>query len=365
MNENTKPLFSFTKFTLKHLLFLFIYPIIVALINNLFRKKVIIYKKRNNFEKLFMVSIGDIIINGIILIIKKIKKEKDNVKFDTQYNNIFILFFIIITLIIDYVQIYFYMLLNYNEYYYFFKPIEFIFLCIFSIFILKFEIYKHHYLSILIATIGLFIINILDFEPPFILSFKILLMCIVSIYVHFLYSLEDIICHYILYIRDIDINIFLLLIGISRLIFGFILAFINNYKFLNLNLFDEFSYILQKDLLNIILHFIYCLTYAIEHALIILTFKLFKPWFFAIFNSVQEIIYFLVLDINDFKNTSFIPKLLLMFLILFSYLIFSELIICNFCELNKNTKIEIMNREYNENVQLLTFNQSFNSDNEH
>ena len=68
MNENTKPLFSFTKFTLKHLLFLFIYPIIIALINNLFRKNVIIYEKRNNFEKLFMVSIGDIIINGIILI---------------------------------------------------------------------------------------------------------------------------------------------------------------------------------------------------------------------------------------------------------------------------------------------------------
>ena len=38
MNENTKPLFSFTKFTLKHLLFLFIYPIIFFLNNKKLNK---------------------------------------------------------------------------------------------------------------------------------------------------------------------------------------------------------------------------------------------------------------------------------------------------------------------------------------
>ena len=47
-----------------------------------------------------------------------------------------------------------------------------------------------------------------------------------------------------------------------------------------------------------------------------------------------------------------------MIIIIIGYLIFCELIICNFCGLNKNTKKEIVKRSEAETNQILLFESS-------
>ena len=192
-------------------------------------------------------------------------------------------------------------------------------------------------------------------------SIKIILMSYGSLCINFLYSLEDIICYQILYIKDIDINLFLLFIGLSRLIFGFIFSLINNYKYFNINIFEWLSNILQQDLLTIVLIFINCITIAVENALSMLIFKLFQPWFYGITFSVKDLIYFLFFS-NEKYNYR-IYKIILMIIIIIGYLIFCELIICNFCGLNENTKKEIAKRSEDEINQILLSERKYKPDN--
>ena len=212
--------------------------------------------------------------------------------------------------------------------------------------------YKHHDLSISIIFLGLLILKLMDIKFKDSFSIQIILISYGSLCIHYLYTLNDIVIYQILYIKDFDINLFLLFIGILRLLFGFTFSFINNYKNFNINLFDEISNISKQDLLTIVFIFINCITLAIQNAVSILILKLFKPWFFEIAFSFREFID-LLFFINE-KEQNRIYKIILKILIIIGYLIFCEIIICNFYGLNKNTKKEIVKRSELETKDLLS-----------
>ena len=71
-------LFSFNDFSKMHLKFLFIFPIIFYVINQFFSIKLFPKIKNGNIKYIFMTSIGEIIVNGIILIYKKLKTQKQD-----------------------------------------------------------------------------------------------------------------------------------------------------------------------------------------------------------------------------------------------------------------------------------------------
>ena len=133
---------------------------------------------------------------------------------------------------------------------------------------------------------------------------------------------------------------------------GIIISFMREYlslTFLNLNIFQDI-YNFKNDTLSNLLIFIFItlcngITYCLLHSI----FKLFKPWAYAItavINGLLNIFHDIINVI--FGNNEFSILLLfqiIIYIILFiACLIFNEQIICNFWELNKNTKEEIMIR---------------------
>jgi len=341
-NKSTH-LFSFHCISKKHILFLFIYPVIFKVINYKFSQNNIIKQLDGNLKYKFMNNFGNIIINGIILIYKKINIENyssDMFEYH-EIKNINLLIYIILDLLIEFIKFYFFLFTYFSSFFYFFIPFQYIFLIILSIFSLNLKIYRHHDVSLFIIFFGLFFINILNLKFKFDFSIKMILKCIGSLFIHFLFSLKDILSHHILYIKDVDVNLLLLFVGISRLILGFILTFINYYKF---SLFKGVLQILNYNLSIIIIIFMSCLTTTIEEVLKMIIFKLYKPWFYQISNSMYELVYFFILTNNYLKDGISIFKIIILILILFSNLIFCEFIICNFCGLNQNTEKNITER---------------------
>jgi len=356
-NKSTH-LFSFHCISTKHILFLFIYPVIFKVINYKFSKNLTIKQLDGNLKNIFMNNFGNIIFNGIILIYKKINVENnssDIFEFH-KIKNINLLIYIILDLLIECMKFYFFLFPYFSPFFNFFIPFQYIFLTILSIFSLNLKIYQHHYVSLFIIFFGLFFLNILNLKFKFDFSNIIILKCIGSLFIHFLFSLKDILTHHILYIKDVDVNLLLLFVGISRLILGFILTLINYYKFIGINLFNRILQIFNYNLSIIIIILIYCLTMAIEEVLKMIIFKLYKPWFFKITISMCELVYFFILSNNSLKDGISILKIIILILILFSNLIFCEFIICNFCGLNQNTEKNITERGKDETIGILLIN---------
>ena len=362
MDDKSTHLFSFNYISIKKIMFLFIYPITFRIINYKLNG---IFHLDENLKNRFINNIGNIIINGIIIIYKK-KQLQNNSPFILEYHtvkSIHILIYIILDLFIELFKFYFFFLFpNFTPFYYLFIPFQAVFLSILSIFSLNFKIYRHHYVSLFIIFFGLFFLNKINLTTQLNFSNKIILQCFGSLCINFLFSLRDILNHYILYIKDIDINLFLLFIGISRLILGFILTIINYYKFIGINLFKGILQIFNYKLSIIFLIFIYCLTMAIEQAFNMIIFKLYKPWFLRITNSIYELVYFFFLVDITFKDKISIVRIIILILIFFSNLIFCELIICNFWGLNQNTGKNITERGKKETIGILLINNDDNED---
>ena len=156
-NKSTH-LFSFHCISKKHILFLFIYPVIFKVINYIFSQNIIIKQLYGNLKNNFKNNFGHIIINGIILIYKKINIENNSSDIFEYHKikNINLLIYIILDLIIEYMKFYFFLFPYFSPIFRLFIPFQYIFLIILSIFSLNLKIYRHHDVHYLLYSLDYF-----------------------------------------------------------------------------------------------------------------------------------------------------------------------------------------------------------------
>lgn len=220
------------------------------------------------------------------------------------------------------------------------------FLCYF---LLKFPLYKHQIISLLIINICLITIIIIEYyqNSEFFILTKILLFIISD---HLFNSFKDIIEKYIL---DYDfVNPFqtLMIEGAFGFIFSFFFCFIEN----PLNGIKDFF---KNDKIKIdskiyliicfILHFIFS---GGKNVYRILTNRLYSPISKSLADAILDpflISFFFWFDKNDnlYHNTSkFISNFILSFILVFCACIYNELFVIFFCNLEKDTYLVVSNR---------------------
>ena len=130
-NKSTH-LFSFHCISKKHILFLFIYPVIFKVINHKFSQNNEILQLDGNLKNIIKNSFGNIIINGIILIYKKINIENNSSDIFEYHEirSINLLIYIILDLLIEFIKFYFFLFTYFSSFFYFFIPFQYIFIII-------------------------------------------------------------------------------------------------------------------------------------------------------------------------------------------------------------------------------------------
>ena len=226
----------------------------------------------------------------------------------------------------------------------------FLFLIIFSKFILKQNIYKHHIISLSISFIGFFFIiifTLLKFEKSDIIG---------NIYYFISYIGFSL---YIVLIKYLTENYFispfdcLLYIGIGTLILSIIYNII--YSEINYNdlriITNIFNFSNQMIFLYLFFLLILLIIYFVLTVLII---YYFSPILLMVADIISPMLYF-IYDINYNNERIEEPKLLNIifhyigyFIILICSLIYNEIIICNFCDLNRDTHKYIIKRQKQE-----------------
>ena len=378
-SKKRRSLFKLGNISRKHFILYILSPF-TYYFNNKFSDYV---KKENTWYNsslnFFSIYLGYILIGGILLIYSKIinkkeishKQEKIQTKIIVQPLNEFIIndtdidepviltkkiiFLFIIIVITDclctYIFTTFQKFPNFFKYLGYLYPLEIISFIILSKFILKLKINKHHLFSLIIIIIGLLIINIINFTSiTYNLNELFVIFGLLSL--QYLYPLLDIIIYYILYEKDFNFSLYVLLNGIMGMIIGIIMSLCKEYlslTFLNINIFQDLTYFKNNTLSKFLWYLLMSISNGITYSLLLSIFKLFKPWAYAI----TAVINGLLTTFHDILNVLFEKKIfnffllfqIIIYIILFiACLIFNEQIICNFWELNKNTKEEITNR---------------------
>ena len=235
--------------------------------------------------------------------------------------------------------------------------LESIFLIIFSVIFLGFSLYLHQYISLIILSICLIIFFI---ETLFYQSSN-MIEILKSFFYFFcseiFYCLGDVLGKKYLNSYIDGVYLFLFRIGITGLIpillfdiIAFSIGIDPKYHGIIQTLFVE------KKISHFFLNLIFCLAFEIS---LWLTIYYFSPCHFIILETLGDFCQLLfkifIKDKNDDSKDkdeyTFPQKLTFLILypvIIFSVLVFNEIIILNFCNLNYNTRKYIMNRERDE-----------------
>jgi hypothetical protein len=223
---------------------------------------------------------------------------------------------------------------------------------IFSRVILKYQLYKHHKVSIIICSIGFLIMAIITIQSIIFSEYNVSNSYIYLIFVviqKFAFSLGDTLSKILL--TDKFILPHYLMFYKSLLCFTFYLIYIP-ILFLADNLaFDHFKELFLIDNLNV---YIFSLI-----------FKIISSFFqsFSIFNiiytftpihvgflNVVVCLFELLISISDDENLLlWIFSIICLLIVMFGTLIFTEIIILNFCELNEYTKAGLLLKEQLDN----------------
>lgn len=222
--------------------------------------------------------------------------------------------------------------------------IELLFLVIFSVIFLKFTVYSHQIVSIIIIAICLlvFFINTVIYDHLGII--KILDEVIYYTAIQGFYCLSNVLGKIYLNKYFDNIYIFLLYVGLISLIPVIIAGIV----FLFIDLGEKFQIFQQFKKINIFYFFLDIFMTSLFQIGLWLTIYYFSPCHYIIFEtigSILDVTYTIIKDENYFKKNEQIFFVALYPIILFIVLVFNEIIILNFCGLNYNTKIEIMKRE--------------------
>ena len=243
-------------------------------------------------------------------------------------------------------------------YYIFFIPI-------FSKFILKENIYKHQYLSYIISIIGIILIIIasyLDFESEDKLSniFKIVKGCIYSLIFVLIKYLNE-----IYYISPFKTSLLFGIIALLLISLFFIIYSLIKYQ--DLSYFNDcFDFSKVEDKAKVIIYFI--LAFIFDTCLkifVLLSLIYFSPILLLITNILIPILSWIEELIEKGQS---MPTVIIYpigyTIILFATLMYNEIIILNFCGLNKNTKKFVEQRQNKESIELIKYrNGSFNHNN--
>ena len=215
----------------------------------------------------------------------------------------------------------------------------FIFTPIFCKVILKENIYKHHYFSLVIGITGIIIASI---PVCFEMSKDDIIPNIVNLIIAATYSLFYVIIKYI--IKEYYISVFLINLKVSLLsiifeLFGFtIYSLIKYHDFSYFK--DSFEFYNIESIGKIIIFFIlYFLFLAISQALIFLLILYFSPLLLITTLIINPFLYWIISAISDGEV---MPNIILYpigyFMAVFASLIYNEIIIFNFWGLGDNTK---------------------------
>ena len=231
-----------------------------------------------------------------------------------------------------------------------------LFIPLFSKLILKENLFRHHYLSLLIAISGF----ILLFIP---VCLKINVEDIVPNVINFLgavcYSLFLVLIKHLIYaymISPFKLCFIFGSIGLGFIFFGYL--FYTLIKYHDFTYFKEsldFSYVDNKLALS--LYLIATLIFAtILQFFTLLVIFYFSPILLMVTDIISPLFFWVAVTI-EYPVTREYPKIILepigYVIVLFASLIYNEIIIFNFCGLNKDTKIFIEERLYKESKDLL------------
>ena len=242
---------------------------------------------------------------------------------------------------LDYLSTYLYtFLLKFTEFKFYSPyiiPLEVISFWLLSILIFKLTLYKHHYISMIIISFGLILINFITFK--FDDSEKINYFLIGGLLLlQYIFPLLDILSFHLLYKKDFHLYFLLFIIGILSIIFEFIFLFFSDYNLSKL-------FIEMSNRNNIFIFMLFALSNSITFSLLYSVFKLYKPWIYATTAVINGLISSIFNFHSDNLHYSLNIIIIIIFLFLiFQCLIFNEQIICNFWELNINTQNEIKER---------------------
>lgn len=207
---------------------------------------------------------------------------------------------------------------------------DIVFICAFSVLILKTKLYSYQYLSLSIIIILGIILNVIILYGD--AGFEIeSVLYVLSIEI--LYSLKIVINKYSLeyhYCSPYEISFYE---GLLNLILNFILLISTDKD----NYHDYFK---EIDFIEIILVILLMLTRLGFNLFSIITMEIYTTSHVALILIIGEI-YFTFQFENTFK---FYAKLVIYCFLLFIVLVFTEIIEINYCELSKNTRNNIMKR---------------------
>ena len=231
-----------------------------------------------------------------------------------------------------------------------------IFITIFSKFILKEALYKHHYLSFAIDILGVImalIPNYLGFTKDKLINYLFDVingLCIALIYVLLKYSSQ------VYYISIFKIGFLFGIVTTIITIIGFIIYSLSKYH--DLTYFNEcFDFSEVENVFMIIGYLLLVLLFfVISQLFIFLSLFNYSPTLLIITQIISPLLFFIV---NVIYAGPIMPDIVVCsigyFIALFSSLVFNEIIILNFCGLNKNTKKFVNERI---NLELLQISKS-------
>lgn len=209
---------------------------------------------------------------------------------------------------------------------------------------LKIKFYRHHKLSLYLISLSLiiyFIIYLIKDLYKYKIKATISLLLIITLS-QYIQSTNYIIAKKLNYEFFINMNLILTIIGLLGLIIGY---FLYNYFIYKIIYFSLFDYLQNEDFRIII---IYCL---ISSILYILEFKVVeetKPSYAimgrGLSNLMVCILKLFYVQEKDKQEISSFGNICLSVVYLLCFLIFSEIIIFNFWDLQKNTRYEISKR---------------------
>ena len=368
-DKQKKPFISFAKIN-KYFLIPFITPVF-CMFANYFLYKIKATKVVKNEEFIFTcyVLLSYIGVGCFYFISKfrqKVEGEKENflyrestissikyiynegIKINKLKGSILIIFLAFLLSLAELFSIYIHKnkvhLLQERLYYLLFIPL-------FCKFILKDNIFKHHYFSLLIAMVGFSLL----FIP---ICLKIDVDDIVPNVLNFVgsvgYSLFLVIIKYlthVYYMSPFKLSLIFGTIAFFFIFFGFLIYSLIKYH--DLTYFKEsldFSYVDNKFVLS--LYFIAIFIFAVLlHFCTLLVIFYFSPILLMVTDIISPFLLWIALTIENKSSTEILELILNPIgyvIVLFASLIYNEIIIFNFCGLNKDTKIFIEERLYKE-----------------
>lgn len=332
-----------------------------------------IYQKLSSYTKLFDYPLVSSLCtsSGLILsiipyliqlfIMRKSRKIKNH-QIKEKHELLKKVFLIMLTSIFDFSQT---VLINFAFYSFISKmnlnywACDIIYLSIFGYYFLKFQLYRHQFLSLVIMiTLSI----ILDFFVGDLkIVYKGIIYCLLRVLVESFFSLEFIINKYLIEYKFLSPYIICFFIGLITSILFLVLLFFStqfpcNYKFCtikeenesNIKYVDNYKiYWKNADIKEIIYFIVFMIITCLYNISLLLTLKFFQPCHILIILVIGRIIRNIdnvVTTQSDNGYFNYIFNIIMYFLIFIDLLIYNELLELNFCGLELNIKRNIKDR---------------------